>query len=177
MSELKIYKNQETARLSEGDLSFLHECYESIANTDQRIPLGTFLMKSVERAMQHTKPMQGKVTESPEYLKLKADFEEEKKRREAAETAALDLNETLTERTRQLNEAGLVANNHILVDFSANPKYKEFVEDILIIARSKGWASDMSELITRIINEFMQVGYFKITHEDEEIIRKERVNG
>lgn len=174
MSELKIYKNQETARLSEADLTFLHDCYESIANTDQRIPIGTFLMKAVERAIQHTKPLPAKVNESAEYLQIVNDLEQEKARREAAEKTVLELNEIVTERTRQLNEAGLVASNHILIDFSANPKYKEFVEGILIIARSKGWASDMSELITRIISEFQQIGYFQLTPEDEEIIRKER---
>lgn len=174
MNELKIYKNQETARLSEGDLNYLHECYESISGTDQRIPLGTFLMKSVERAMQQTKPAPINVADTKEYQLVVSRMEDEIKARELSEKTVLELNDKLSERTRQLNEAGLVSNNHILIDFSAKPDFKEFVEDILIVAKHHEYAPDMAGLITRIISEFQQAGYFKITPEDVEIIKKER---
>jgi hypothetical protein len=174
MSDFKIYKGQETARLNETDLNYLHECYESIAGTDQRIPMGTFLMKSVERAMQQTKPAPINVTETTEYQMVVSRMEDEAKEREKAEATVLKLNDELAERTRQLNEAGIVGKNQLLIDFNQNPEYLEYIENILIIARAKEWAPDMPSLLTRIISEFQDLGYFKLTDADLKIIKDER---
>lgn len=174
MSELKIYKNQETVRFSEGDLNYLHESYEAISGTDQRIPLGTFVMKTLERANQVSKPAPLNVTDTTEYKLALERIQNEIELREKSEKTVLELNDLLAERTRQLNEAGIVANDHILLDFSANKDYKTYIEDVLIIAKSKQWASDMITMITRIIAEFQKLGFFKLTEDDKEIIKKQR---
>jgi hypothetical protein len=176
MEDLTIYKAQETTRLSEADLKYLHECYEAIAETDKRIPVGTFLLKAVSKAMTQTKPEPAKVEESPLYMQVLANYESEKVAREDAERKLTDALNQLTERTRQLNEAGIVANNHILIDFSAKPDYKTYIENIMGIARKQNWASDMGELITRIISEFQALGYFKMTPEDIQELEKEKAN-
>jgi hypothetical protein len=178
MSEtLKIYKPQETARLSEADLSYLHECYESISGTDQRIPLGTFLMKSVDRAMTQTKPAPSKIEENPEYIQAIANYEAEKLAREKAESELSEALEQLSERTRQLNEAGIIGKDQILLNFSDKLDWLTFVQDIMIIAKHQQYADSYEALITRIISEFKDAGYFKLTEADKEIIKKARNNG
>lgn len=177
MSELKIYKAQETARLSEADLDHLHECYESVSGTDKRIPLGTFLMKAVDRAMTQTTPAPAKVEESPEFIQAIANFEAEKQAREDLETQLSEALKQLTERTRQLHETGILKTNQILMDFTDKPEWLTFIEDILIISKHQAYADDYETLITRIISEFKDLGYFKMTEEDKEIIKKARENG
>jgi len=53
---LKIYKQQETARFSEDDLQFIHDSYEKITGTGQRIPLAGFVVQAVLKANQQTTP-------------------------------------------------------------------------------------------------------------------------
>lgn len=174
MSDLKIYKNQETVRFSDADLNYLHECYEAMSGTDQRIPIGNFFIKVLELANQRTKPAPINVTETTEYQLLMKRVQDEKEGREVAENKVNELTGLLAERTRQLNESGIVAKDHILLDFSKNPDYKTYIEDILIIAKSKEYAPDMAVLITRIISEFQKAGYFNLTEDDKETIRKQR---
>lgn len=178
MDSLNIYKTQETLRLSDSDLEFLHENYEEIANTDARIPIGRFLMFAVQKACQVVAPK----TSKPEDLAM-----------------IEQLKEKLIQAQRELNIAGQTAtqlsleNDRLKQDLADKVQLiEDFKKDApagsILLNLSKDqytfvWSAlqlykrdrnvqSFEEMFMSIIEAFQGMGYLQFTTEDIEYLKK-----
>ena len=152
-----IYKHQNTARLSEEELTYIDENYEEIAGTPDKISFSKFFMKAVTAAVTSIKPKTKEIVKEVDNPELLAKIKE-----------LQDVNEALQQQCEAYKNK-IPPKSAIILNFD-KPEMRKYMWGVLQVSKKMKYANSYEELLTKIFEVLHARGEMTLSKEDVEYL-------